>query len=261
MLSSARMRRRLIWLGAIGAAIGLIVLLAVVVFPASKPSAAEKMSNQKADIVRTPKSHHFDQGESAQIGATAKAFIATGVREKHLSQAWDLMAPALRTGYTKGSFVKGGSLPFQPYPADPKLTRGPQISFSYANEVGLRYALFPHAGSKLKPLVVDIVERKYGHSGQTHWLVSSLTPAPSASGDFGSVGGSNGGNIHSPGSAANIESPVRHVSQIWLILPFGLLVGGLIIGLGTFLIYRSWRNAAIYRAHVRESQRSSWRPS
>ena len=45
------------------------------------------------------------------------------------------------------------------------------------------------------------------------------------------------------------------------VISFVALAAGLIIGLGTFLIYRSWRNAAIYRAYVRENQRSSWRPS
>ena len=46
MLSSARMRRRLLWIGAIAGLVGMVVLLAVVVFPSSKPWSAAKMSNE-----------------------------------------------------------------------------------------------------------------------------------------------------------------------------------------------------------------------
>ena len=244
------------WVGAIVAAAGLVVLLAVVVLPSSKPSAAEKMTKQKADIVHTPKQHRFDRSEAPVVLANAKGFIRTAVEQKNLAASWNVVAPSLKVGFTKRSWVKGDQLPFPPYPAYLPRARW-QLSFSYPTEVGLRVALFPKPRAKIKPVVFDIVERKYGHGDQARWLVSSFNPAPSASGDFSSVGGSKGRSFASPGSGANLASPVRHTSAIWLILPFGVLVGGLIFGGGGFLAYKSWRNAAIYRAYVRENQRSS----
>lgn len=254
MLSSARMRRRLAWIGGLAAAVGLVVVVAIFVFPSSKPSAAEKMSNQRADIVHVPRHHSFDNREAPQVLASAKKFIRMGVEQKDLAGSWDVVAPSMKVGFTKEKWVKGSALPFPPYPADLVRTRW-QLSFSYPTEVGLRVALFAKPSSKIKAVVFDIVERKYGHGGQTRWLVSSFTPAPSGSGDFG------GKSSFSPGSGVTVSAPIQHASPIWLILPFGVLVGGLIIGLGAFLAFRSWRNAAIYRAHVREHQRSSWRPS
>lgn len=253
MLSSARMRRRVVWIGGIGAAIALVVILAVVVFPSSKPSAAEKMTNKKADVVHTPKHHSFDHREAPVVLANAKNFIRTAVEQKNLAGSWNTIAPSMKVGFTKQSWVKGDALPFPPYPADLPRARW-QLSFSYPTEVGLRVALFPKRHAKIKPVVFDVVERKYGHGDQTRWLVSSFTPAPSGSGDFGSSGGT---SRYSPGSASTVASPIRHTSTIWLILPFGVLVGGLIIGGGGLLAYKSWRNAAIYRAYAREHQRSS----
>lgn len=249
MLSSARMRRRLAWVAGFAALVGLVVVLAVVVFPSSKPSAAEKLTKQKADIVHLPKHHTFDRKEAPLVLTTAKQFVNTAVRRRHLAASWKLVSPSMKQGISKHEWMKGTE-PFPPYPAYLPRARW-NVSFSYPSEVGLRVALFPRWHSKVKPVVFDVVERKYGHGSGTRWLVSSFTPAPSASGDFGSH------SAFSPGSAATVGAPTRHVSSIWLILPFGVLVGGLILGLGSYLAYRSWRNAAIYRAYARDHQRSS----
>jgi hypothetical protein len=250
MLSSARMRRRLFWIGGIAGLVGIVVALAVVVFPSSKPWSAEKLSNQKADIVHVPKQRRFDRSEAPAVLETAKNFVRSAVEQKNLAASWDVVAPSMKVGFTKRSWVKGGALPVVPYPAYLPRARW-QLSFSYPTEVGMRVSLFPKPHSKMKPVVFDIVERKYGHTDKTRWLVSSFTPAPSASGDFGSH------NSYSPGSAVTVASGVRRTSAIWLFLPFGVLVGGLILGLGGVLGYKAWRNAAIYRAYVRENQRST----
>jgi hypothetical protein len=253
MLSSARMRRRLAWAGTLAATAGLIVFLAVVVFPSSKPGAAEKISNKKADIVHTPRQHHLAGAEVRQILKTAHDFIATAVRRKHLALAWNhLVAPSMKVGLTKREW-DSGTAPFPPYPADVAKSRWNR-SFSYPNEFGLRVVLFPRPHSKVKPVVWDVVLRKYGHRSDARWLVSSFTPAPSASGDYG------GGGSFSAAAVAAATRDMRHTSAIWLFLPLGIF-GGLLLGLATFLIGRSWRNAALYRAYTREHQRSSWRPS
>jgi hypothetical protein len=259
LLSSARMRRRLLWVSGFAGLAGLMVLLAVFVFPSSKPPPEAKISNKKADIVHIPKPHPFHQSEASAVLRTLRAFIATGVRGQHLSSAWQLMAPPLKTGFTKQKFMKGSELPYQIYPADPTRTRPPALSFSYANEVGIRVSLFPRPNSNTRPVVFDVVERKYGHGSDARWLVSSFTPAPSASGDFGS---GKGATLASPGSGSgqNFKNPINHASTTWLLLPAGIF-GGLLLGLAIFLTGRSLRNAALYRAYSRDHQRSSWRPS
>src|SRR5437899_5029205 len=118
----------------------------------------------------------------------------------------------MKVGFSKRSWVKGDTLPFPPYPAYLPRARW-QLSFSYPTEVGFRVDLFPKPNSRIKPVVFDIVERKYGHSNQARWLVSSFTPAPSASGDFGSH------SSFTPGSASTVASPATHTSTIWLLLP------------------------------------------
>src|SRR6266487_2702533 len=150
MLSSARMRRRLLWIGAIAGLVGVVVILAVVVFPSSKPWSAAKMSNQKADIVHTPKHHRFDRREAPAVLGAAKNFIRTAVAEKDLAASWNVVAPSMKVGFTKRSWVKGDALPFPPYPADLPRARW-QLSFSYPTEVGIRVALFPKPQSKIKP--------------------------------------------------------------------------------------------------------------
>jgi hypothetical protein len=246
------MRRRLAWLGGLLLVAGAVAGL-VIAFPGARPSAADKILNSKASIVRSPKQAKFAPRRGPVLH-TARVFVVDAVAQKNLGASWKYVGPEMRMGFTKKSWVDGSSLPFTLYPADLPRTRF-NLSFSYAGEVGIRLLLFarPHSSVRPRRITFDLVERKYGHGETTRWLVSSFTPAPSANGDGGGSGA----------SQAAVDRAVaqeRHTSTVWLLVPLGIFLA-LVLGLGVFFGIRSWRNAVAYRSYFEDRQRSSWRPS
>jgi hypothetical protein len=233
------------WLGGAVVVAGAIAGL-VMAFPGPKPSAASKLTNIKAEIVRNPKHHAFAPEAKVVIGVIT-TFIRYDVTEKHLNAGWDVVGPALRRGYTKRSWVHGNTLPFPAYPAYMPRSHW-MLSFSYPGEVGLRLDLFPPPHMKIRPLEYNILVRKYGHGKQSRWLVNDFTPAPQ--------NGVSSGGGSAAGSGVNTKAPMTRSGRGWLLIPIGIF-GGLIIGLGLFFGIRSWRNAAYYRDYFRDRQTSS----
>jgi len=253
LLSSARIRRRFFWGGIFVLVAGGVAAL-VIAFPSPKPEKAEKVSNAPADIVNVPKNKSF-HGRASDVLGVARAFVVTAVARHHMDASWKLTAPAMREGFTKRTWVKG-DIPVVPFPV---YTARWQLSYSYAHEVGLRVVLFARPKAKVHAVVFDMTLLQSKKKEGPPWLVSTITPAPSASGDFVEnwaqiVRGSNPGKSEKE-TEASPKVTASHSGTIWLLLPAGIF-GLLLVVLATVGI-RSWRGAAAYKAYVRERQSSS----
>jgi hypothetical protein len=103
-------------------------------------------------------------------------------------------------------------------------------------------------------VVFDLTLQRFkGRDGSARWLVSSFLPAGSSGDDTGS------GRLNPFAIGTQEPGPASHTSSTWLFLPLGIF-GSLLLVL-VVLGIRGWRGARIYRAHVRERQISSSRPS
>lgn len=235
--SSARLRRRLLWLGGLGIA-GAVVAGIILAFPGPKTPPEARLSTQKADTIATQKSIPFAPNRK-QVVRTAMEFVRTAISRHDIAASWDLAAPSLKQGYTKERWTSGQDLPVPEYEPVLAITR---LAYSYKSEIDLQVALFARKDQK-RPAVFDITLDRYGKGGHSRWLVSSFLPTPSNGGGIGQ--GPNRSNIF--GSPA---PPTAQSGRIWLLVPIGLLTLLLIV-LGALGV-RGWHAGRVYRAYAKE---------
>src|SRR5215210_25484 len=249
LLSSARMRRRLLWGGLFAAIAGCVAAL-VVLFPSPPPPEEAKMTTIEGDIVKSEKPLPFTP-RKGRILQVAQQFVATAVTRKHTADSWNLVCPSLKKGYTRRSWAKG-DIPVVPFPVAFGRWR---LGYSFAREVDLQVALFPPKKSQLRPTVFDLTVSHCKREGAREWLVSAFVPAASPTGDFGS----SKSRFSFLNPSEEPPPPTNRTGTVWLLLPGGIF-SLLLLTVGV-IGFRSWRGRRVYRAYFRDRQISSTRPS
>jgi hypothetical protein len=166
---SRRVRRRITWLAALGAAAGAIAVL-VLVLPnhggdttvaPTADSPRQHIEVQQKRLEKLP----------AQARTVAGEFLLTALARKHLDQAWKLAGPEVREGLTHKEWMTGNiAVPV----ADGGVgdTRMGVDSVT-ADEVWLRVLVSPaRAGKQFRPMVYSVRLNRVGG----HWLVNELQP-------------------------------------------------------------------------------------
>jgi hypothetical protein len=235
-LSSARFRRRLIWVGAI-AVVAAAVTGLVFAFPSPKPPPGSKISKQKAVLPKLPKPVAFAP-KRKEVVKTAMTFVETAVARHNIGRSYDLVTPAMKAGETRSEWASGRDLPVIRYPAKLAIW---DLAYSYSDEVDVRVRLFA-SKNQIKPDTFDITLHPVRQHGQTRWLVDSFLPTP----------GDGGGINNNPGLASVINPKQvnsQQIGKLWLVVPLAifLLLPAVLLGLGI----RRWRSARIYRAYAR----------
>jgi hypothetical protein len=247
------MRRRLVWTG------GFLLLASVVaglvlMFPHPGKRAGEA-TKPGGDVVVPSKPKAFGT-RSAEVLGVARQFVATAVARKHVASSYDLVCPEMKRGFTRARWAKG-EIPVVPFPVFFGKWR---VSYSFVNEVDLQVALWAKPDAKLKPAIFDLTMQPCGTETDNRWLVSSMIPVSSPSGDY-SVSSRAGGQFNPLGIGTRDPKPLPNTASIgWLILPLAIIAGLIVLVLGFFGI-RSVRGRRAYAAYVRERQMSSSRPS
>ena len=179
----------------------------------------------------------------------------TAVARKHLDTSYDLVCPEMKQGFTRSRWMKG-EIPVVPYPVSYGKWR---VSYSLESEVDLQVALWAKPKAKMKPVVFDLSMQPCGKASGKRWLVSSFIPVSSASGDY-SVSSKANSQMNPFGIGTRNPKPLPNTaSTSWLFLPAGI-VGGLVLLIGGFLVFRMIRGRRAYSAYVRRQMESS-RPS
>lgn len=233
---------------------GLVAGL-IIAFPGGGRQKGAEVSNIPGDIVKPDKPHAF-RSRRDEVLSVARKFVATAVVRHHVERSWNLVAPVLKEGFTKKSWTKG-EIPVVPFPYRIYLGKW-RVGYSFTNEVELQVALYAPPKTKVRPVVFDLTLNRFNRNGKGRWLVSSFIPTPSPSGDFGSSSQPKPGNPLGLGIQERVPPP-KHASRAWLLFP--AVIFGIAIAVVVALAIRHWRGARIYRAHVRERQISSSRPS
>jgi hypothetical protein len=246
------MRRRLMWGGGFVLVAGLVAGL-IVAFPHPGKRAGEATS-PGGDVVPQDVPRAF-KPHAAEILGVAQQFVLTAVARKDLKTSYDLVCPEMKQGFTREKWAKG-EIPVVPFPVDYGKWR---VSYSFQREVDLQVALWAKPKAKIKPAMFDLTLQPCGKAGK-RWLVSSIIPVSSASGDY-AVSSRAGGPGNPFGIGTSNPKPLpNNASTGWLFTPLAI-VAGLIFLVGGYLVIRSVRGRRAYAAHVRERQMSSSRPS
>lgn len=169
---SPRMRYR--YLPRIGAAVVAVlviaggVYLATSVLRSGNGVQATPLTNQPAKVYHAQKNIKLQKG----VMPVAAHFVHWAVMRGDLRRAWAITDASLKGGLTYKQWVKG-SIPVVPYPEGgiaPKVV----VQASHKNAATLELALFPKAGSTMKPQVFVIGLARRGSAAP--WKVNYWLP-------------------------------------------------------------------------------------
>jgi len=246
LLSSRRRRRRASWIGGFVTLAGVLAFVGVHWSNTGRNYNAPFTNEPVQTVAASPKSVPFTGDERKQVLQVAAHFIATAVVRRHLDESWDLTAPSFRQGITREQWRKG-DIPAVPYLAPVALVKS-RVDYSYTDRVGLKIAIFPKAGSKVRPQSFEIELQNLGIPRHTRWLVSYWAPA-------GAQGVPNEPPVDASGNPVEY-SPRKGIGAIWLLVPIALVAGSIIVLLLSLSIRGRLRRSRAERAYSSSSSPS-----
>lgn len=235
-LASPRRRRR-------AAGVGFVLVALAAAFAVAwlgrgggldtTPSAATPGPAPATPVVAAGAEAPFTNAVRAAVLPVAARFVATAVDRKRLDEAWTLVRPQLKEGYTLERW-RTGEIPVVPYPVG---SAEWDVQYSLRNEVGLYVLLRPRPGEDVQPTTFILVLAR-DRPGEA-WLVSEWVPAatPAARGSSSAPRGGGGAlPAVDPGGAFD----QGNLSPLFLVLPVAGTTGVVLAGAAFFLL-RGWR--------------------
>jgi hypothetical protein len=244
LLASSRFRRRSAWLAVCLAVAGTVAFVGIH-FSNTGHSVPQHFSGKPRLVAQSPKTDVFTNAERRQVRAVAVQFIESAVFRKHVGNSFPITTSGLRQGASRAEWASG-TIPIVPYPAKAVETVRWRVNYSYADEVGLKVAFYPKPASGVDRQVFDIALQNHGTATAPHWLVSYWAPS----------GGVQLSRADPRARSIDATPPTAALGAIWLLVPVGLIVGGL-VGVVTFLVVRG----RIRHARAVRLYRSSSSPS
>lgn len=223
LLRSSRFRRRAGWVATCLAVAGGVAFVGIRFSNTGHPEQETFQPGKPQLVPAAPKEDAFTPAEQRQVRAVAVKFIESAVYRRHVADSFALTTGGLHQGLSRAEWAKG-TIPVVPYPADAVDSVRYRLDYSYAGEVGLKVAFYPKARSKVERQIFDITLRNTVRSGAAHWLVSYWAPE-------GGVQLSHG-DPRAP--SVDPAPPKPALGAVWLLAPFGVIVGGL-VGVLAFL--------------------------
>jgi hypothetical protein len=178
-LSSARFNRMILWLGVVVFAAGAVTLVLRFAggsdttsaapdkgFHATFQKAAHPLKNSQGVTIKT-----FEQLDPA-MKQTIRKFLVTGVSRKSQAQAWNVVAPSVKSGYTHKSWTKANSLPIIFYPVANIDRVQYYLDYASNQEILLEVGLFAPKRYAMRPTTFQLGLVPVGHK----WLVDYFMP-------------------------------------------------------------------------------------
>ena len=239
-LASPRLRRRALRVGLVLAVVVAGTLVAVLYRDTA--TIVETPQHGRADLYVPPLAVDLTAAERREVIATAARFVESAVTRDHAERAFELAGPSLRNGTTVAQW-RAGDIPVVPYPVGDARWK---LAYSYADEIGLRVAVFPSAGEDARPMVFDMSLRAFAAGAERRWLVDSWSPRGAGAG------------VQRPrasdGSPFRIDVPAgsstTSLGAAWLFVPVGLIALVLVVPMALVLVERM-RSRRAQRAYDR----------
>ena len=178
-------------------------------------------------VPKSPKAQPFTPVEQKQVRVVAIQFIESAVYRKHVDRSWAITTSGLHGGPVALG-LGDGAIPVVPYPENAVETVRWRVNYSIADEVGMKVAFFPKPAARIERQVFDISLQNRGTAASPRWLVSYWAP-------------SGGAQISQsdPRAPAIVTAPPKpELGAVWLFVPVGIIVGGL-VGVVVFLVVRA----------------------
>jgi hypothetical protein len=245
LLASSRFRRRSGWLAVCLAVAGVVAFVGIH-YSNTGHKEQQRFTSQKPQLVaKSPKADVFTPAEQKQVRAVAVRFVESAVFRNHLADSFAITTSGLRQGESRSEWAKG-TIPIVPFPKRAVDTVRWRLNYSYANEVGLKVAFYTKPSSGVDRQVFDISLENHGTARAPRWLVSYWAPS----------GGLQLSRADPRAPSVDPAPPKPELGAIWLLVPVGLIVGGL-VGVVVILAVRG----RIRHSRARRLYRSSSSPS
>jgi hypothetical protein len=226
LLASSRFRRRSAWLAACLAVAGVVAFVGIH-FSNTGHKVPQRFTAQKPQLVaKSPKSEVFTAAEQKQVRQVAIRFIESAVFRKNVGDSFAITTNGLRQGLSRSAWASG-SIPIVPFPARAVDTVRWRLTYSYADEVGFKVAVYPKSASGMERQAFDIALENHGNPAEPRWLVSYWAPS----------GGVQLSRADPQARSIQTAPPKPALGAIWLLVPVGIIVGGL-VGVLAFLAVR-----------------------
>jgi hypothetical protein len=176
-LNSPKFQRYLLWFGAVVLVAGAAAL-AVAILSGGGTSGAQVTNNPQLSAKSLPLRNSsgavvktYEQLDPG-IRQTVKTFISTAVAREHLGRSWAVVAPSMKSGYTKASWAKADALPVVPYPGvDPQHVEY-SLDSATTKEILVDVGLTGKPGVKTKPVTFQLGLEP----ANNRWLVGYWMP-------------------------------------------------------------------------------------
>jgi hypothetical protein len=182
-LSSARFNRMILWLGVVVFAAGAVALVLRFAggsdttsaapdkgFHPKFQKAAHPLKNSQGVTIKT-----FEQLDPA-MKQTIRKFLVTGVSRKSQAQAWNVVAPSVKSGYTHKSWTKANSLPIIFYPVANIDRVQYYLDYASNQEILLEVGLFAPKRYGMRPTTFQLGLVPVGHKWLADYFMPRWTP-------------------------------------------------------------------------------------
>jgi hypothetical protein len=182
-LSSPRFQRYLLWFGVAVLALGATALVVVILGgnsdaptkrDAGLPAKSVPLRNSEGIPIKT-----YAQLDP-QIRAAVNTFIGSAVARQHVDRSWDVVAPSLKSGYTRAQWAKADDLPVVPYPGvDTRHVRY-YLDDASTKEILVEVGLVAKPGIGTRPVSfqLGLVPAKGGRWLVDYWVPRSTSTIP-----------------------------------------------------------------------------------
>jgi hypothetical protein len=227
-LASSRFRRRAGWVVALVAVAGGVALIVVLVGNTGHTVPQRFEAGKPQVVPPPPKPDVFTAAERREVRAVATRFVESAVYRRHVDDSWGITTADLHQGISRTDWASG-EIPVVPYSADAVAEVRWKLDYSYAKDVALKVAFYPKPDSGAARQIFEIELENHGTDATPNWLVSYWAPS----------GGPQLQNVQPGGSKAPVVGVGRgQLGAIWLFVPVGLIVGGL-LGVIVFVVVRA----------------------
>ena len=181
--SSARFNRLMFWVGGAILVAGVLVLASTLVrnsnsqtigpekgFHPVLPEHSTVLKDARGGEITT-----FEQLDP-QVRSTIRTFLATAVARKHIDQAWAVVAPSVKAGYTFTKWKNAHALPVVPYPIDDINRVQYFLDYASTKEILIEVGVGSRPELKIRPASFQLGLVPVGNGDQTQWLVDYWMP-------------------------------------------------------------------------------------
>jgi hypothetical protein len=235
--SSARARRRLLWVGAllavVAGAAGAVALL---------PHGKSLRTPVSAAPVRVPSVERkvpVSAADRRAIDAVLDRFVPTAVTRRNPAAGYALAAGELRAGTTRADWAKG-DIPVYPYDARGRSFHDWRVNESYRNAVNVDLMLRSRHPRRVGPIIFKVDLKRIGG----RWLVAGFQPAASLSA-VGAPAQVVAATDFGPTVGRDTAGKAR-LGAAWLVAPAG--IAALLVLVPLLVLARGWRDGRRYRA-------------